>query len=201
MKYFLKIGAYIWHPLLMPLLGTLIYFIITPRYFDIEIIKAKVIAIAILSLFIPIVTYFLLKNLRMVNSIKLEQVWERKIPLMLQSLLILAITKLVFDPYISPELYFFFVGILFSTLSALLMVFFKIKISLHQMGIAGLTLFVIALSVHFQVNMLLWIALFLFANGWVASSRLYTKSHTQLELILGFFFGVIPQLLVLNSWL
>ncbi|MAO07859.1 MAG: hypothetical protein CL596_04015 [Alteromonas sp.] len=164
-------------------------------------IKAKVIAIAILSLFIPIVTYFLLKNLRMVNSIKLEQVWERKIPLMLQSLLILAITKLVFDPYISPELYFFFVGILFSTLSALLMVFFKIKISLHQMGIAGLTLFVIALSVHFQVNMLLWIALFLFANGWVASSRLYTKSHTQLELILGFFFGVIPQLLVLNSWL
>ena len=201
MKYFLKIGAYIWHPLLMPLLGTLIYFIITPRYFDIEIIKAKVIAIAILSLFIPIVTYFLLKNLRMVNSIKLEQVWERKIPLMLQSLLILAITKLVFDPYISPELYFFFVGILFSTLSTLLMVFFKIKISLHQMGIAGLTLFVIALSVHFQVNMLLWIALFLFANGWVASSRLYTKSHTQLELILGFFFGVIPQLLVLNSWL
>ena len=201
MKYFLKIGAYIWHPLLMPLLGTLIYFIITPRYFDIEIIKAKVIAIAILSLFIPIVTYFLLKNLRMVNSIKLEQVWERKIPLMLQSLLILAITKLVFDPYISPELYFFFVGILFSTLSALLMVFFKIKISLHQMGIAGLTLFVIALSVHFQVNMLLWIALFLFANGWVASSRLYTKSHTQFELILGFFFGVIPQLLVLNSWL
>ena len=62
------------------------------------------------------------------------------------------------------------------------------------MGIAGLTLFVIALSVHFQVNMLLWIALFLFANGWVASSRLYTKSHTQLELILGFFFGVLDRL-------
>lgn len=201
MNYFLRVGAYLWHPLLMPLLGSVAYFLITPRYLDPVVLQSKLIAITILSLFIPIVTYFLLRNLGWVQSIKLEEVWERKVPLMLQSLLILAIIRWIFDPYVSPELYYFFVGILFSTLSALLMVMFRVKVSLHQMGIAGLTFFVIALSIHFKVNMLFWIGLFLFANGWIASSRLHTQSHTPIELILGGFIGVIPQLLLLNNWL
>ncbi len=201
MNYFLRFGAYLWHPLLMPLLGCITYFLITPRYIDATILESKLIAIIILSLFIPITSYFLLRNLGWVQSIKLEEVWERKVPLMLQSLLIITIIRWVFDPYLSPELYYFFVGVLFSTLAALTMVFFKVKVSLHQMGISGLTLFVMCLSIHFKVNMLLWISLFLFANGWVASSRLHTQSHTYQELIIGFFFGIIPQLIVLNYWL
>ena len=201
MNTFLRIGAYTWHPLLMPLIGTITYYLITPRYLEPEILQAKFVAIIILTILLPIVIFFLLKNLGWVQSIALPEVRERRIPLMIQSVAVLAIIKLVFDPYITPELYYFFVGVLFSTLTALLMVFFRVKISLHQMGIAGLTFFVIALSVHFQVNMLFWIGLFLFANGWVATSRLNTRSHTFLELILGFFIGVIPQVSMLNFWL
>ncbi|MEZ4857593.1 MAG: hypothetical protein R2781_02160 [Flavobacteriaceae bacterium] len=201
MNHFLRLGAYVLHPLFMPLLGAAIYYSITPRFVEIETLTNKLIAITIITILIPIVTYFLLRNLKLVTSIKLELVWERKLPLMLQCLFIFFIIKMVFDAYITPELYFFFVGILFSTFSALFLVFFKIKASLHQMGIAGLTFFVIALSVHFKINMLLWIGLLLFANGWVASSRIHTQAHTKLELIVGFFLGVIPQLLMLNFWL
>ena len=126
---------------------------------------------------------------------------ELKIPLMLQSILLLLIIKMVFDPYDSPELYYFFVGILFSALTALILVFFKIKISLHQMGIAGVTMFLIALSAHFKVNLLLWIIALFVANGWVASSRLHTESHINSELIIGMFIGLLPQLILLNFWL
>ena len=108
---------------------------------------------------------------------------------------------MVFGPFDSPELYYFFVGILFSTITALLMVFFRFKISLHQMGIAGVTMFLIALSVHFIVNALLGIGVFFIINGWVASSRLHTKSHIYPELIVGFFIGLLPQLILLNFWL
>ena len=80
-------------------------------------------------------------------------------------------------------------------------IFLKFKISLHQMGIAGITMFLIALSVHFKVNMLVWIAFFLFANGWVATSRLHTHSHTYPELTAGFFVGLVPQLILINFWL
>jgi hypothetical protein len=201
MKHFLRIGAYVLHPLLMPLLGALVYFVITPRFIDSEIIRAKLFAIAIITLVVPIVLFMLLKNMGWISSLELHNVKERKIPLMLQCLLLLLIIKMVFDPYDSPEMYFFFVGILFSTISALLLVIFKVKVSLHQMGIAGVTMFIIALSVHFKVNMLVWIGLVALANGWVASSRLHTNSHTYPELILGFFVGLIPQFLMLNFWL
>jgi hypothetical protein len=201
MKHFLRIGAYVLHPLLMPLLGALIYFVITPRFIDSEIIRTKLFAITIITLIVPIVLFMVLKNMGWISSLELHNVKERKIPLMLQCLLLLLIIKMVFDPYDSPEMYFFFVGVLFSTLSALLLVIFKVKVSLHQMGIAGVTMFIIALSVHFKVNMLVWIGLVALANGWVASSRLHTNSHTYPELILGFFVGLIPQFLMLNFWL
>ena len=69
------------------------------------------------------------------------------------------------------------------------------------MGVAGVTMFVIALSIHFKVNMLLWIGFFFFCNGWVASSRLESNAHTYPELIIGFFLGMIPQLMLLSFWL
>ncbi|MBT8262143.1 MAG: hypothetical protein KJO05_04925 [Bacteroidia bacterium] len=201
MNIFLRIGAYIFHPLLMPLLGTFFYFIITPRYVERDLLFAKLMAVCIITFLIPLVTYFLLKNLHVVSSIQLDDVKERKVPLMLQCLLLLLVIKMVFDPYDSPELYYFFVAILFSAITALLLVFFKQKISLHQMGIAGVTMFLIALSVHFKVNLLIWIIIMFIANGWVASSRLHTNSHTPVELVLGLFIGVIPQLILLNFWL
>lgn len=201
MDIFLRIGAYLLHPLLMPLIGSFLYFVVTPRYVETSLLQSIILAIAILTLCIPIVTYFLLKNLGVLSSPHLEEVGERKLPLMIQCALLLAIIKLIFDPYDSPELYYFFVGILFSALSALILVFLKFKISLHQMGIAGVTMFLIALSVHFKINMLVWLCIFFIGNGWVASSRLYTKSHTYPELVAGFFLGLMPQLLMLPFWL
>ncbi len=201
MNNFLRFGAYLLHPLFMPLAGCFIYYIITPRFIDSDIIRTKLFAITIITLFIPIVIFLLLKNIGWIKSLELEEVNERKIPLMIQCVLLLLIIKMVFDPYDSPEMYYFFVGILFSTISALLLVLFKIKTSLHQMGIAGVTMFIIALSIHFKVNMLTWIGLLLIGNGWVASSRLHTKSHTIPELVLGLAVGFIPQLMMLNFWL
>lgn len=201
MNHFLRIAAYLLHPLLMPLLGTFLYFMITPRYVEPELVRAKLAAVIIITLLIPLITFFLLKNLRVVSSIHLEEVQERKIPLMIQCLLLLLIIKMVFDPYDSPEMYYFFVGILFSAMTALLLVFFRFKISLHQMAIAGVTMFLIALTVHFKVNLLFWIAFFFFSNGWVASSRLHTESHSGIELLIGFFVGVIPQLILITFWL
>lgn len=201
MNYFLRFGAYLFHPLLMPLFGAVLYYYITPRFIEPELLRTKLYAISIITIFIPIITFFLLKNLGFVNTIHLKQVHERKVPLIIQCCLILLIVKMVYSPYDSPELYYFFVGILFSSMAALTLAFFKFKVSLHQMGIAGVTMFLIAISVYFQVNILLWLALFFFGNGWVATSRLHTNSHTYPELIAGFFLGLVPQLMMLNFWL
>lgn len=201
MNFLLRLAAYIFHPLFIPILGAITYYNVTPRYTDSSIIKARITAIIIITILIPIVTFFSLKNLRLVSSIHLKTVEERKYPLMILSVLLLLILKVVYSPYENIEMYYFFVGLLFSSISSLILVLFKFKVSLHQIGIASLTMFVIALSIHFKVNLLTGIAVFFFCNGWVATSRLHTNSHTYPELIIGFFVGLVPQLIMLNYWL
>lgn len=201
MKLFLKLGSIFFHPLLMPIMGTAIYFYITPRFVEQEMVIANLFALTIITVIIPIVAFFLLKTLGQVESIYLRDVRERKFPLMIQCVLLLLIIKMVFNPYDNPELYFFFVGILFSAFASLVMVLFKIKISLHQIGVAGLLLFLVGLSAHFKINLLIPISFFLFVNGWVASSRLQANAHTYTELGLGFLIGALPQLILFNMWL
>ncbi|HLT49958.1 hypothetical protein [Aequorivita nionensis] len=201
MNLFLKTASYIFHPLLMPILGTILYYSVTPRYLDPQLVRVELFSIAIITILIPIVIFFFLKNLRVVETIYLKEVKERKFPLMIQCILLLLIIKMVFDPYEDPELYYFFVGILFSAFSALVMVFFKLKVSLHQMGVAGILMFLVGLSAHFKINLLITISFFLFVNGWVASSRLNNDSHTYPELGVGLLLGALPQLILFNLWL
>ncbi|AFL80941.1 hypothetical protein Aeqsu_1449 [Aequorivita sublithincola DSM 14238] len=201
MKFFLKAAAYIFHPLLMPILGVILYYVVTPKYIDPQLVRVELFAIVIITILIPIVIFFLLKNLRVVDSIYLKDVKERKFPLMIQCILLLLIIKMVFDPYDDPELYYYFVGILFSAFSAMVMVFFKLKVSLHQMGVAGILMFLIGLSAHFKINLLVTISFFLFVNGWVASSRLSSDSHNYPELGAGILLGALPQLILFNLWL
>jgi hypothetical protein len=201
MNFFLKSASYLFHPLLIPLMGTVLYYAVTPKYIDPQFVRVEVFAIVILTILIPIVIFFLLKNLKVVETIYLRDVKERKFPLMIQCILLLLILKTVFDPYDDPELYYFFVGILFSAFSALVMVFFKLKVSLHQMGVGGLLVFLVGLSVHFKINLLLTISFFLFVNGWVASSRLNNEAHTYTELLTGLFLGALPQLILFNLYL
>jgi len=201
MRFFLKAASYIFHPLLMPLLGTVLYFNVTPRYLEPELMRANLFAIGIITVLIPLVVFFLLKNLGVVETIYLKEVRERKFPLMIQCILLLLIIKMIFDPYEDPELYYFFVGMLFSAFSALVMVLFKLKVSLHQMGVAGILMFLVGLSAHFKINLLVTISFFLFVNGWVASSRLNSVSHTYPELGIGLLLGAIPQLILFNLWL
>lgn len=201
MDLFLKAASYIFHPLLMPLFGAVLYFRVTPRYLEPGLLYANLFAIAILTILIPLVIFFLLKNLRIVETIYLKNVKERKFPLMIQCILFLFILKMVFDPYENPELYYYFVGMLFSAFSALVMVLFNLKVSLHQMGVAGILLFLVGLGAHFKINLLVTISFFLFVNGWVASSRLHGNAHTYPELGIGFLLGALPQLVLFNLWL
>ena len=185
MKFLLKVASYLFHPLWMPFIGTLLYFAITPRYFPEEIVRAKIMAIAIMTLFIPIVFYFLLKTLGQARSYFLEDVQERRWPLL----------------FYYPELYYYFLGIFFSAIFGLVLVLFRIKISLHMLGLGGLLMFLIALSINYNLNLIYTISFFLAVIGLTATSRLHFKAHSMTELILGFLIGVLPQLLVLNYWL
>lgn len=201
MNLLFKVASYLFHPLWMPFVGTLIYFLTTPRFFPELVIEGKLIAIAIMTLFIPIVFHFLLRTLGMVSSPFLETVRERSWPLLFYSILLVVTLHFVLNPFDYPELYFYFLAILLSTTAALVLVWAKIKISLHMMGLAGITMFVVALSINYNLNLIYTISFFIAITGLTASSRLHLEAHSFLELVLGYFVGLIPQIIVLRLWL
>lgn len=201
MRWFVKSASYLFHPIWMPFLGSLIYFAVTPRFFPFPLIKAKLLAIAITTLFIPIVFYFLLKNLGKAQSMFLSDVKERRWPLFFFNLLIGLNLYQILDAYNFPALYYFFVGILFSSITGFLLALLNLKISLHMVGLSGIFMFALALSIFYRINLIYTLAFIVVAIGLTATSRMELKAHTWLELILGFFIGLIPQIIVLNFWL
>ena len=46
MKVLLKSASYLFHPLWMPFAGTLIYFLVSPRFIPEEVVKAKILAVS-----------------------------------------------------------------------------------------------------------------------------------------------------------
>lgn len=201
MNFLLRAASYVFHPVWMPFAGTFIYFLVSPRFFPEPVVEAKLMAIAIMTLFIPIVFYFLLKTLGMVETHFMRNVQERRWPLLFYAALNLVTLKFVLDSFDYVELYYFFVGILISTLIALILVWIKMKISLHMMGLAGLLMFIIALSASYNLDLIYTISFFVAVTGLTASSRLHLKAHSSLELALGFLIGLLPQILVLPRWI
>ena len=70
-----------------------------------------------------------------------------------------------------------------------------------MMAISGLTIFVIGLNMHLQMQNPYWGALLILLTGVVASSRLEMEAHTPKELMIGLVLGVLPQVLFLYLWL
>lgn len=201
MKVLLKSASYIFHPLWMPFAGTLIYFLVTPRFFPIELVKAKLLAIAIMTIFIPIIYFFMLRTLGKVTDHLMKEVRERKWPLLFYAGLDFIILKYVLNDFDYPELYYFFFGIMISALLGLFLLFLNIKASLHMTGLGGLTLFIFFLSLHFNLNLIYTVSFLAAIIGLTASSRLYYEAHNMNELAIGLLVGFIPQIAVAFFWL
>lgn len=199
--YILKSFSYIFHPLLMPLLGVIFYFSKTPRFIPEPVMKAKVFSITILTIILPILLYFLLKTIKKVESLELKTTRERIIPLILNLMIVVLILKRVLPYDEIPELYYFYLGILISVITCLFLAILKFKASIHMIGSAGFFMFAVALSIHFQINIIGSIAMMCIVMGAIATSRLHLKAHTNPELLIGFLVGLLPQLVLLNYWL
>jgi len=200
-QHLLKSVSLVFHPLIMPFLGVLFYFSKSPRFIPDITIKAKLFSIGILTIILPILLFYLLKTINKINSFYLETTKERIWPLILNCAIVILILNRVLTQNEIPELYFFFVGILCSTLSSLILAILKFKASIHMIASAGLFMFVMAVGIHFKININGSIAIMCIILGAIATSRLHLKAHNGVELIIGFFIGFLPQLIMLNYWL
>ena len=201
MRYLLRGVSYVFHPLFVPIGGTLSYFLVTPRLNSLQLQSGNILPIFILTIIIPIILFLILKNLGLISSIFAPKLGERKYPLYFSMIIYLMILYKVIPLNYINELYYFFVGLLIATFTLLLLVFTRIKASIHLMGMGSILIYLIGLSIHFEINITFAIALFTLMTGIVATSRLFMKAHSRVELLIGFLIGFCSQLFVFKYWL
>ena len=201
MKLFLQIVSYIFHPLFAPIAGTVAYFVITPKYSPLELQGGNILPIFILTVIIPILSFFILRNIGVVQSMSLTRTKERLLPMLIYLVLLLMILYKVIPNNYTVEIYFYFVGLVLANLSCFLLVLLNYKASLHMLGMGSLLMFLVNLSIHFEINITIALSFFVLASGLVATSRLHLRAHSRMQVFIGFFLGVVSQLLTVSFWL
>ncbi|MEC4004086.1 hypothetical protein OX283_005420 [Flavobacterium sp. SUN052] len=201
MKKILPFFSYLFHPIFIPILGTLFYIVYSSGLYSKEQYFLLLFQVIIITFFLPLSFFYLLRTFGKVDSIMLSDASQRKIPLLMQiALTIILISKSVTIERF-PELYYFFLGGIVSTVIAFILIYFKIKASVHMIALSALSFFVIGISMHNELNIIYSIAMLFLLSGLVASSRLAMKAHSVNELVIGYISGMIPQMILWYFWL
>lgn len=201
-KKCLPVFSYIFHPIFSAIYGTLFFFGIAKNFYTNYQILITLLQVTILTVLLPISMFFLKRSLGLIHSFTEASLKERRLPITIQAIFLFVLINESFSKEMFTELYFFFLGGLISSIVVLSAVLLKFKASLHMIGISALTTFIYGTSVYYQIPFSSYvIGICIICMGFVASSRLYKKAHTPIELIAGIFIGMVPQLLLFKYWL
>ena len=200
MKFY-KFISYILHPVIIPIISTLLYFIIIPNHIPKEF-AYRVLSIVFITTYIfPILLLYFLKKVKLIENFQLESVNERKFPILFIAATTLGLGLLLLKSNIVDLLALSFFGCTLSLIIVYILLFIKIKTSLHTLGISGLIGFISIISYDYKLNLLvLLILLFLFL-GIIATSRLKLKAHNMSEVLIGFIIGLMSQQIIYFSYI
>jgi hypothetical protein len=161
---------------------------------------AKTFAVIILTAIVPSLFIILLKPLKLIDSLDINNVNQRRIPLLFFTTISAVITNYVFDPTEYRIPFYFFSAAFVCGIISFLLTFINHKISLHAIGIAGFTTFIIGFNIIFSIELISFTAFCILCVGWVLSSRLYLGAHNVYELITGVALGSITQVMFMQYW-
>ena len=192
---FNKTISFIFHPIIIPIVGTILYFIFLPRHIDVSIERSIILSTFITAYILPIIFIYLLKKLKLIDTYEMTTVEERKFPLMFFTVLSYVLGILLYRTDILTELALFYFGMTLVLLISYLLLYIDFKISMHTIGIGGLIGFIGLLSYSYELNLIILLAFLFVLAGVIATSRLILKAHQGKEVYLGFFIGLLTQII------
>jgi len=196
---FSKYISTILHPVLLPTIATLAYFILVPSYYPLKQIYIIVSLVFLGSYIIPLLLLVLFKNLKIISNYEIENVRERRIPVISFLIICFILGKIFFSLPQFKLLSLLFFATFMALSFVYLLLFLNFKTSLHLTGISGFTAYIILISLFYKLNLIYLIALLLFLIGLLATARLLLKAHSPAELITGFSTGIGS--IILTSYL
>jgi len=177
----------------MPVYGMLILFYISGTFLSFLPVMVKrivLIIIAVNTIILPLSVVPFYISQKVIKSIHMDTSRERIIPLTMNSIFFYLGFYLLNKLQV-PDLIKMYVFASFSVGVVTLLVSLKWKISIHMIGIGGLTGAILSISWHLGVDMKgVWMGLIL-CGGLIGFARLELNKHTPVQVYSGFFIGLI----------
>tara|TARA_B100001105_G_C22371326_1_gene435193 strand:- start:591 stop:1190 length:600 start_codon:yes stop_codon:yes gene_type:complete len=194
---FSKILSFVFHPVLMPTYAILLLLYFSKVFSQFMPIEQKTHLInltLIFTLLLPLLGVFLLKKLKIVSSIYMENQKERKWPLLIAISSYYLLFRMFEFLYIHPIIIKLVLGAMLILFLAVIISNFW-KISLHMLGIGGVFGAFLAFQYLFGGKLFL-IILLLLCSGLVAYARINENAHTLKQVYLGFLVGASVEFLI-----
>jgi hypothetical protein len=182
--------ALVFHPLLLPTYAFL-FFSGFAGYPSIRIASVRL-TLGFLfftaTFLIPALMVLSLKTLGAISSVHIPKREERTLPFLITAVIYYFVYR-YFQKYGLPAEYSLM--LLASTAMTLMAMFINLKwkISIHMMGIGGLTGMLHGLSNHFMNQLFIPTVIVIGIAGLLGFSRLYTESHKPAEVYTGYVLG------------
>ena len=127
----------------------------------------------------------------------MKDIKERRIPFFITAIFFITAYYLLQGLNLSPIFQYYALGASIMVLAAFLINFFW-KISIHMIGIGGMTGLLLGLSYMGIVNGLLLLFVCILIAGLIGFARLQLKSHTQAQVYGGFILGLFGMFYLAN---
>ena len=192
-----KIISFVFHPVLMPTYAFLLAINFVSIFSDFIPDQQKVHLLRMVFIFtflLPILGVLLLKKMKIISTYYMENRDERKIPLFIAIISYYILLQF----FHQMNTYVLFNKLLIGALLILILALFISKfwkISLHMLGIGGVTGAFLALHYLFGGNLYL-VLLLLCCSGVVAYARINENAHTLNQVYAGFLVGIFMEFLI-----
>ena len=195
MKRWYKFISTILHPIVMPTIGIILYFILTPINLSTRQQYTILGIVFIATYIIPLLLLVFLKRINYIKSFQVHGIKERRIPIFFMMTLLFMVGKFFAEISIIRDLSYLFFGVVLGLIVIYLLFISKIKTSLHLLSMGAATGYFLLFQQIHNINILPLIIVFILLSGILAASRLHLKAHTSREVYIGFFIGLISPFL------
>jgi hypothetical protein len=193
-----KLVTYVFHPLLLPLyaLGLIFQFNIFHIYIIPDNVRWLIIGMmSIATIAFPFLMMLLFHRRGLIRSYSLLEREERLYPFAMMALIYYIMYLLFTNIHLSSIICNFLLGISLIVVLALIINFWW-KISMHMMGIGGLTGVFIGIAYKYMIDLQILISVTVLLAGIIGFARLKLNSHKPPEIYSGFLMGVAVMLLL-----
>ncbi len=188
---FQKVISTILHPIVIPTIGVMLYFLLSPLTFNSNQKLIVLLLIFVFTYIVPLLVLVLLKKLDIIESFRLKKIKERRIPLLLMILIFYALPNGLSYLRALQDISLLFYATALALSTAYILLFIKFKTSIHLLSLGISCGFFMLLTIIDNQSYLTVIIVNILLAGLLATARLKLKMHVNKEIYFGFLIGIL----------